>query len=399
MGRSNQHTVNGQASFQELCITKKGKLSARLAAENYNGFIPFIKASNILHGAIQNADAAINEAVVLAQGGEIVPKNSLLIVQSGPNAGNMALTQTETVVDNKILYATCKNEAIIPGYLFYYMLSKKDDIIRLQNRNINIPFSLLTNLAVPVPPVDIQQEIAVGLRNALEPCIAVTAQLQQQIMLLEQELKKNVEPFFNAIVYPASEAADKDAPANFKRLADCGIIKPGKYPSGSVKQYFGHDFPLFSPACLNQEMNICNSKIWLSQRGMQEAKGFDAGTVLICCKGPLLGKAGIARVRGACNAQLISITVAEGLLPEYLYYQVNWAGFHAQLMQVAADDKIGKQQLGNLLVYVPPLHQQRRVLHALITSTTSLHKKIQALKMQLEEQEQLAKQIFLQFFP
>jgi restriction endonuclease S subunit len=105
----------------EICLTKKGSLSSKTASIFLDGNIPFIKAKDIHFDTVYSSHKKLSYEIVEKLGIEIVPRKSILITVSGPNAGSIAILGIEAIVENNIYYSIANFNIIDPEYLFYYL--------------------------------------------------------------------------------------------------------------------------------------------------------------------------------------------------------------------------------------------------------------------------------------
>ncbi|MEJ7828113.1 MAG: restriction endonuclease subunit S [Segetibacter sp.] len=373
--------------LSEVSIIKRGVLSSKTASITGEGDIPFIKAKDIQFDTTYNSNEKLPYKIIENSGVEIVPKNSLLIAVSGPTVGSIAILGTDAVVDNKIYYSIANRDIINPQYLYYYLYYKRNQIVKSSKYLDCVSFSLLSKLNVLIPPVRTQKRIAAELEKKIKHCDKLIKKVKKAIDDLNVQRHTILQKSFDGIGFYANENKLHFKRREVVRIKECGLVQAGKTPTGSIRQYFGKEFPFFNPGALEQGINIVNSKTYLSARGIQEARSFKANSILVCYEGSQFGKAGIARTIGACNSQMISITPHEIVIPEYLYFQIISAPFQEQMKRASQKFSISKVQFEGLYIELPSLRKQNRVVNFLNESFSALHHRESELSYQLQKVE------------
>ncbi len=352
--------------LSEICVTKKGLLSSKTASIFLDGNIPFIKAKDIHFDTIYNSHKKLSYEIVEKLGIEIVPRKSILITVSGPTAGSIAILGTDAVVENNIYYSIANFNIIDPEYLFYYLCFKKNQIIKSSRYLDRVSIGLLSKLDVPIPSIKLQKVIVEELKKLLDSADELIGKIKKEIVELNNQRENVLQEAFSSIAFCENEIELCIEKKEFVQIKECGLVQAGKTPSGSIKKYFGKEFPFFNTSALEQGMNIQSSKAHLSARGLQEARSFKENSVLVCTQGQHFGKAGICRTTGACNTQMISITPHEIVIPEYLYFQLISAPFQEQMKSASKKLSISKVQFEDLYVKLPGLEKQRKVANDLM---------------------------------
>lgn len=384
--------------LSEVTITKSGVLSSKTASISTAGNIPFIKAKDIHFNTIYSSSQKLPEEIIKKPGVEIVPKQSLLIAVSGPTVGSIAILGTDAIVESNIYYSIINADIINPLYLYYFLCSKRNQIVKSSKYCDRVSIVLLLELNVPIPALEVQKKIAAELEKQLKYGDGLVTKVNKEIDELNKQRQDILVKAFKDITFCSIENKVVFNSSNVVQIKECGLVQAGKTPSGSIKQYFGKEFPFFNTSALEQGMNILSSKTYLSQRGIREARSFKANSVLICNDGPFFGKAGIARTIGAASSQMISITPSEDVIPEFLYYQIISAHFQEQMKSRSKNYSIGRAQFADLYIELPSLEKQKKILASLQAGFSALFEKAVELTIQLQNAELIKTEAFLNAF-
>lgn len=152
-----------------------------------------------------------------------------------------------------------------------------------------------------------------------------------------------------------------------QRLGDICLTTSGGTPNRAKLEYFGGDIPWFKSGDLNDGSVVsCTESITVLGLNNSSAKIFPEGTILIAMYGATVGKLGILGVRGATNQAVCGITPSEVLDSKFLFFFL--LSQRAKLIEKSiggAQPNISQAIVRDLLVPVPPLPEQRRIVDLL----------------------------------
>lgn len=141
----------------------------------------------------------------------------------------------------------------------------------------------------------------------------------------------------------------------------------GGTPNRAKLEYFGGDIPWFKSGDLNDGSVVsCTESITVLGLNNSSAKIFPEGTILIAMYGATVGKLGILGVRGATNQAVCGITPSEVLDSKFLFFFL--LSQRAKLIEKSiggAQPNISQAIVRDLLVPIPPLPEQRRIVDLL----------------------------------
>jgi type I restriction enzyme S subunit len=172
------------------------------------------------------------------------------------------------------------------------------------------------------------------------------------------------------------------------KLGNIGNVITGSTPSKNNLKYYGDNYPFFKPTDLDAGINTINALDNLSKEGYNCSRKLPSNSVLVTCIGATIGKTGLIKVEGACNQQINAVIPNLKLIsPEYLYYYVISEHFQNEIESNASATTLAilnKSNFEKLLVIVPPLAEQRRIV-SVIKSAFALIDEIEDNKASLEQ--------------
>jgi type I restriction enzyme S subunit len=199
----------------------------------------------------------------------------------------------------------------------------------------------------------------------------------------------------------ASEVPATERPFNlpeawvWARLSDTGIGSTGKTPSTSVTKYFGGDIPFIGPGQISENGTISDSDKTLTQEGSEYSTIANAGDIVMVCIGGSIGKCAIVTSKITFNQQLNSISPII-FDSQYLYNIFNAPFFKEQILKKAtgtATPIINRGKWEEIVVPVPPLKEQARIVSKINEMFKLCDSLIENLKKAQTIQELLSKTI------
>lgn len=150
------------------------------------------------------------------------------------------------------------------------------------------------------------------------------------------------------------------------RLVSIGDIKTGNTPTKAIPEYFGTYIPFITPGDI-QKSKINTSTQGLSFTGMQVGRTVDKNAILQVCIGGSIGKAAITENSVAFNQQINAVEF-KMLDSKFFYCVLTSDSFISKMKSIAggtATPIINKSSWGKLLVPVPPIEEQARIVDKL----------------------------------
>jgi type I restriction enzyme S subunit len=181
-------------------------------------------------------------------------------------------------------------------------------------------------------------------------------------------------------------------------IGEIGKVVTGKTPSTSTDSYYGGDYPFYTPSDMDGRKRMDATKRTLSSEGIGSIRGsiIEAGAIMVSCIGSDMGKVAIAARKGATNQQINSITVFQGIDPEYIYYELSTRKDELQMLATggSAQPILNKGHFSQIEICIPPLPEQKAIAHIFGT----LDDKIELNRKTNEALEAMAKALFKSWF-
>ncbi|MFM5144048.1 restriction endonuclease subunit S [Aeromonas veronii] len=154
----------------ELCKTSSGGTPLKSKKEYYEGgTIPWLLSGEVAQGEIIQATNFITQKGLENSSAKLFPPNTVLVAMYGATAGQVGVLRIEAST-NQAVCGIFPNEYFVPEFLFYLLLSRKDELIAKAagNAQPNISQQKIRDTLVPIVPLPDQQRIVNILDEAFE---------------------------------------------------------------------------------------------------------------------------------------------------------------------------------------------------------------------------------------
>ncbi|MBD5191805.1 MAG: restriction endonuclease subunit S [Bacteroidales bacterium] len=261
---------------------------------------------------------------------------------------------------------------------------------------------IFTSLVIPIPPIAEQKRITTEIKRYFhfvelieynkETLIRNTLTTRSKILELAMqgklvpqdpadepaaEMLKRINP--NAkIITDNPHSWNVPNGWSIAKLKDIANLVTGSTPSKSNSEYYGNEYPFYKPQDLDKSI-VSEASEYLSEMGFQASRNIPKNSIAICCIGTI-GKVGFINRAGATNQQINTILPNPSFYPKFLYYYCKAKIFQDIILSLSAAITISivnKGKMGEILILLPPLEEQKRIV-AKIEELYSVLDKIEA---------------------
>lgn len=373
----------------EVGTWQSGGTPSRSNKTYYGGNIPWLKTGDLNDGLISDIPESITEEAVANSSAKINPTGSVLIAMYGATIGKLGIL-TFPATTNQACCACIEFNAIIQLYLFYFLLSQRNEFIAKGGGGAqpNISKEIIVNTFIPLPPLSEQQHIVMEI----EKWFALIDQIEQSKVNLQTiikqtkskildlaihgklvpqdpndepaiELLKRINPDFTPCDNGHSEKFPYEIPESWVWCSHNSIldISGGAQPS---KNYFENK-PKPNYIRLYQIRDYGESPVPVYIPINLASKQAKKGDILLARYGGSLGKVFHAE-QGAYNVAMAKVIFKfENLIyKEFAYYYYLSDLYQGKLKEISRTAQAGfnSTDFNDMYFPLPPLAEQQRIV-------------------------------------
>jgi restriction endonuclease S subunit len=142
-----------------VCETSSGGTPLKSKKEYYeNGTVPWLKSGEVNQGYVYKTEEKITPIGLKNSSAKIFPVDTVLVAMYGATAGKVGLLKTEAST-NQAVCGILPNDKIVPEFLYFYLRTRTDDMVRLSGGGAqpNISQAIIRNMEIPLIPIDTQK--------------------------------------------------------------------------------------------------------------------------------------------------------------------------------------------------------------------------------------------------
>ena len=386
----------------EVGTWQSGGTPSRSNKTYYGGNIPWLKTGELNDGLISYIPESITEEAVANSSAKINPTGSVLIAMYGATIGKLGIL-TFPATTNQACCACIEFNAIIQLYLFYFLLSQRNEFIAKGGGGAqpNISKEIIVNTFIPLPPLSEQQRIVMEIEkwfalidqveHGKSDLQTVIKQAKSKILdlaihgkLVQQnpndepaiELLKRMNPDFTPCDNGHYPQLPFEAPQNWSwtTLGKIGKWQSGSTPNRLNKDYYNGNIPWLKTGDLNNGY-ITHIPESITEKALNETslKLNPTGSVLIAMYGATIGKIGILTFPATTNQACCACEVFNGIDKEFLFlFLLSHREEFIKMGGGGAQPNISKEKIINTYIPLPPFAEQKRIVNTVNVLFTKL---------------------------
>ena len=365
----------------EIGTWQAGATPSRAQKDYYGGNIPWLKTGDLTDGYIYEIPETITNKALEETSVKLNPAGSVLIAMYGATIGKIGIL-TFPATTNQACCACVDYKAVTQKYLFYFLLSHKEEFIRLGGGGAqpNISKEKIVETFIPIPPIAEQGRLV----NEIEKLFSLVGRLDSNTDKLRRYIALEKENILHLAITGKllpQEPADEPAITLLKKinpnyipcdnrhyrqlpdswetcqLKDIFDITMGQSPAGdTINGKYGTEFH-------QGKINFTNKYLAASaQYTTTPSKIAAPESLLLCVRAPV----------GIVNITKREICIGRGLCslrPKYDIDSLYWLYMLSTLKDYFEENATGstfKAITGDIIrnasIPFPPLSEQRRIL-------------------------------------
>ena len=179
----------------EVCKTSSGGTPSKSHSDYYEGgIIPWLRSGEVNQLYISKTELFITEEGLANSSAKWFPENTVVIAMYGATVGQVGIL-CKMMTTNQAICGIFPNESFIPIYLYHFLLSKKEEYIKLASGGAqpNISQNIIRDTLVCCPKKELQQLFA----QKIEAIEKQKALIKQSIVEMEELFNSRMDYYFS----------------------------------------------------------------------------------------------------------------------------------------------------------------------------------------------------------
>lgn len=352
------------AKLGDMCNTSSGGTPLKSNDLFYKGgTIPWLKSGEVAQGFIYNTEEYITEMGLNASSAKVFPIDTVVVAMYGATAGQVGILKIEAAT-NQAVCGILPNDLFIPEFLFWYLITKKEKLLKLGSGGAqpNISQHIIREIKVPIVSKDSQKYIVGNVERKINQVRNIGQKVKGQL--------ESINHYLNCVIQSAFRA-DRFLNRKWVKLSNFTTkIGSGATPKGGQASYQSTGIPLIRSqnvhfnrfeyqglAFINQEQNdlLYNSIV-------------QPGDVLLNITGASIGRVCVVPEEicpANVNQHVCIIRPRSEFLPEFISYFIANPSFQAEILGLqsgATRQALTKEQISNFELPLIEVEEQRVIL-------------------------------------
>lgn len=303
-------------------------------------------------------------------------------------AGNVGYTDVECWAADDCEFIIGGHQ-VINRYIYYYLMTKQNYLLS-KVRKASIPRlspSIIKDLEIPLPPLPVQEEIV----RILDAFTELQAELQAELQKRKQQYNYYLDNLLN---FNNINRGGYQAEVRWMKMSEVFEIRNGYTPSKAKKEFWeGGTIPWFRMEDIRQNGRILSDSILhITPKGVK-GKGLFKANSFILATTATIGEHALIIADSLANQRFTNLLIRKSLENElsvkYVYYYFyvidEWCKANTNVSNFASVDM---SKFYNLLIPIPSIAEQQRIVSILDRFDTLTTDLAQGLPAEIEKRRQ-----------
>ena len=363
-----------QVPLSDVAQWGSGGTPSRNHFAYYGGNIPWVKTGELGQGLIEDTTEKITELGLQNSSAKIFPKGSVIVAMYGATIGQTGILGIDAATNQACAVGTPIEGITTTEYLFYYLLSQKNNFIEKGKGGAqpNISQKIIRDWPIPLAPLKEQKQIADKLYilfTRIDACCDRLARIPQILEKFRQNVLDDAISGYLTEDWRQSENIDSWLYENAENI--CNTVQNGGTPKEGFIEEPGIPF-LKVYNLVNQKIDFEYRPQFISEnihKGKLSKSCARPGDVLMNIVGPPLGKVAIVPTSFAewnINQAITLFRPSERITTNWLYYFFCSGSSVAEIFNEtrgsAGQRNISLSQCRNFSIPVPPIKEQEEIV-------------------------------------
>ena len=354
----------------EIGNWQSGATPSRLRKDYYGGNIPWLKTGDLNDGYISDIPEYITETALKETSVKLNPKDSVLIAMYGATIGKVGILSFPATTNQAC--CACTDYLVKKMYLFYFLLANREKFIAMGGGGAqpNISKEKIVSTLIPLPPKQEQSRIVEGIEHWLSLVDCIEKNKDNLQRTIKEAKSKVLDLAIHGKLVP-QDPTDEPAAELLKRIN----------PNAEITSDNGHYQKLPEGWCRIPLLSLCNcyqpQTIPISQLdkngkypvygangiiGRYNQYNHKEEEILLTCRGATCGEVNKSQPYSWVNGNAMIVHPLYDIDNHFLYYLSHTFKNHQGLISGTAQPQITRVNLGKILICLPPLDEQHRIV-------------------------------------
>lgn len=340
----------------EIATISSGGTPSRKNESYWNGSIPWVTTAEVKFNTIVDTAEKITDLGLSNSSAKLFPIGTILMAMygQGKTRGQVAKLGIKATT-NQACAAIILKENYHVEFYYQYLMSKYDDIREMSNSGgqENLSASIVKSIAIPVPPLEEQIQIAETL-STWDKAIQTTEKLLENS---RRQKKALMQRLLNG--------------KNWKEIKLADICKPQQWETISSSMLLSSGYSVYG----------ANGFI-----GYYEKYNHENETVTVTCRGSTCGEVLLIPAKSYITGNSMCLDDIKSNICDYkfIYYLLKYRGFR-DIISGSAQPQITGSAMKKIKIKIPDLIEQQKIAEILSTADQeieTLQRKLECLKLE-----------------
>ena len=368
-------------------ISSGGTPNKKYASYYENGTIPWVKTGDLKEKYVSENIECITEEGVANSSAKLFPPDTVLVAMYGATIGACSILPYSATT-NQACAAFLPNKNVMPNYLYYFLLSKKEKFIKdgVGGAQPNISAGYLKNVQFDILELAEQQKIV----EQLDKVTDLIALRKQQLSKLDGLVKARFVELFGDI-------NTNDKKWDSQPLGElCTIVRGGS--PRPIENFLGGDVPWIKigDATKGDNIYLHATKEHIIQDGVKKSRMVKSGSLIFANCGVSLGFARIITFDGCIHDGWLAMEDIDPRLDKvFLLQALNQMTDHfRKIAHAGTQPNLNTAIMKAYVQIIPPMELQKEY----ITFVEQTDKSKLAIQKSLDQLETLKKALMQEYF-
>ena len=335
----------------------------------YEGNIPWLRTQDIDWQEIHDTEIKITEEAIANSSAKLIPKNCVIVAMYGATAAKACINKIPLTTNQACCNLQIDEKQAHYRYAYYWICNEYERLrAQGEGSQSNLNAKKIKSYPIPVPPLRVQARIV----EILDKFTELEAELEDKLAK-ELEARNKQYDFYRNRLLDFAHRDDFDGKVEWKTLGEVAELVRGNGLSKKDFSEFGVPAIHYGQIYTYYGNETQETLSFVSPETAKRLKKVYPGNIVITntseniedvCKSVLYS----GSIEAVTGGHATIIRTQDCILPKYLVYYTLTLDFFTQKKRLAKGAKVidvSAKDLAKIIIPLPPLSEQRRIVEIL----------------------------------